>query len=121
MDRHHPVGHSQSRERLIDSRHDQLDVRAARLRFRRPGPRDGAPVRLTDREREIVRLVAEGLTNGEIGGWLFLSPRTVQSHVATAMEKLASPSRTGLAVAAIRRGLIPLHPAADRDRPPTNG
>lgn len=79
------------------------------------------PVRLTDREREIVRLVAEGLTNGEIGGWLFLSPRTVQSHVATAMEKLASPSRTGLAVAAIRRGLIPLHPAADRDRPPTNG
>lgn len=64
---------------------------------------------LTDREREITALVRDGLTNAEIGRQLYLSPRTVQSHIATAMDKLAVGSRTGLAVGAIRLGLVPLH------------
>ncbi|MEV4423576.1 response regulator transcription factor [Patulibacter sp. NPDC049589] len=68
---------------------------------------------LTARELEITGLVCEGLTNGEIGARLYLSPRTVQSHLATAMEKLGVSSRTALAVQAIRRGVVPLFPDQD--------
>lgn len=75
-----------------------------------PWRADDRPIpTLTDREREITALVREGMTNAEIGRELYLSPRTVQSHIATAMDKLAVGSRTGLAVRAIRLGLVPLH------------
>lgn len=75
---------------------------------------------LTEREREITALVCEGLTNVQIGARLYLSPRTVQSHIATAMDKLGVSSRTALAVHAIRRGLVPLYPGTD-ERPRRRG
>lgn len=52
---------------------------------------------LTTREGEIARLIAAGLTNREIADRLFLSPRTVQTHVANMLRKLELPSRSALA------------------------
>lgn len=55
---------------------------------------------LTDREREILRLVAEGLTDVQIGERLVLSPHTVHRHVANARIKLGVRSRGAAAAAA---------------------
>jgi DNA-binding NarL/FixJ family response regulator len=62
--------------------------------------------RLTDREREVLQLVAEGRTNQEIADLLILSMKTVLGHRAKIMEKLDIHSRTDLVKYAIRRGLI---------------
>jgi DNA-binding NarL/FixJ family response regulator len=61
---------------------------------------------LTDREREVMALVAEGLTNDEIAGRLFLSPATARTHVSRAMIKLGARDRTQLVVLAYERGLV---------------
>jgi DNA-binding NarL/FixJ family response regulator len=61
---------------------------------------------LTDREREVLRLVAEGLTTPEIAEALNLSVNTVQTHRRHIMEKLNLHSRVELIKYAIRRGLI---------------
>lgn len=61
---------------------------------------------LTDREREIVALVAKGLTNKEIARMLSISDRTVQGHLANTYGKLGVNSRTEAATCAIRLGLI---------------
>lgn len=62
---------------------------------------------LSVREVEVVQLVAGGATNDEIAARLVLSPRTIQSHVKSAMEKTATRNRTELAVLAVRAGLVP--------------
>jgi DNA-binding CsgD family transcriptional regulator len=59
---------------------------------------------LTPSELEVVRLAAEGLTNPQIGQRLFISPRTVQTHLAHAFRKLDISSRVELAAEAARRG-----------------
>lgn len=56
-------------------------------------PRNQVPAGLTQREHEICQLVAAGLTNGQIGERLFLSVRTVESHVLQARSKLRAPRR----------------------------
>lgn len=61
---------------------------------------------LTDREVEVLRLIAEGHTTAEIGELLNLSPHTVQSHRRAIMEKLNLHDRVELVKYAIRRGLI---------------
>lgn len=61
---------------------------------------------LTEREREVLTLVAEGLTNQEIAGRLFISIKTVQTHRAHILEKLNLHDRTELVRYAIRKGLI---------------
>ncbi|WP_026910093.1 LuxR C-terminal-related transcriptional regulator [Patulibacter minatonensis] len=76
---------------------------------------------LTVRELQVVTLLVEGLTNAEIGGRLYLSPRTVQSHLATAMDALGVRTRTGLAVGALRAGIVPLFPPARRAAPEARG
>lgn len=65
---------------------------------------------LSTREVAVVRLVAKGLTNDQIAAELVLSPRTVHSHVARAMRRTETTSRTQLAILALREGLAPLHP-----------
>jgi len=67
-----------------------------------PHPRIGT---LTEREAEVVGLVAEGLSNDEIAGRLFLSPATVRTHVSRAMVKLDARDRAQLVVFAVRSGL----------------
>lgn len=60
---------------------------------------------LTKREVEIVRLIARGLSNRDIGAQLLLSEKTVKNHVSRIFEKLQIPARTGVAVYAVRSGL----------------
>ncbi len=61
---------------------------------------------LTDREREVVALVAEGLSNDEIGTRLFVSSATAKTHVSRAMGKLAARDRAQLVVFAYESGLV---------------
>ena len=58
--------------------------------------RRGYGSQLSPRERDVVRLIRTGLTNREIAESLFLSPRTVEAHVARALRKLGLPSRRAL-------------------------
>ena len=60
---------------------------------------------LTDREREIVSVVAQGLSNDDIAAKLYLSPATVKTHVNRAMSKLAVRDRAQLVVLAYEAGL----------------
>jgi DNA-binding CsgD family transcriptional regulator len=60
---------------------------------------------LTPTELDVVRLVAEGLTNRQIAEKLFVSPRTVQSHLRSIFAKLGVSTRTELATQATRRDL----------------
>jgi DNA-binding NarL/FixJ family response regulator len=72
---------------------------------KQPAP-DGRLERLTDREREVMALVAEGLTNREIAQRLFVSPATAKTHVSRAMGKLGARDRAQLVVLAYESGLI---------------
>ena len=71
----------------------------------RPQAETGRP-HLTDREKEVLRLIAEGKSNKEIAEQLFLSVKTVMVHRTNIMEKLDIHSRTELVKYAIRQGLI---------------
>jgi DNA-binding NarL/FixJ family response regulator len=62
--------------------------------------------RLTEREREVLALVAEGLSNEEIARRLFLSPLTTKTHVSRIMTKLAARDRAQLVVIAYESGLV---------------
>jgi len=61
---------------------------------------------LSDREREIFQLVAEGKTNKEIAALLFISPSTVETHRARIMEKLDLHSAAEIVLYAVRRGVV---------------
>ena len=62
--------------------------------------------RLTEREREVLVLVAEGLSNEELACRLFLSPLTTKTHVSRIMTKLAARDRAQLVVIAYESGLV---------------
>ncbi|GGO26262.1 DNA-binding response regulator [Microbispora rosea subsp. aerata] len=70
---------------------------------------------LTPREREMVALVATGLSNQEIAEQMFLSPFTVRAHVQRAMTKLHARDRAQLVVIAYQTGLVQV--TADHDNP----
>jgi DNA-binding NarL/FixJ family response regulator len=72
----------------------------------KPGPQGERLTGLTDREREVMALVAEGLSNDEIGERLFISPATAKTHVSRAMVKLGARDRAQLVVAAYESGLV---------------
>jgi DNA-binding NarL/FixJ family response regulator len=74
-------------------------------RAREPGPAPDLDV-LTDREREVMGLVAEGLSNDEIARRLFVSPATAKTHVSRAMVKLGARDRAQLVVFAYESGLV---------------
>jgi DNA-binding CsgD family transcriptional regulator len=76
-----------------------------RTRGRRGRPATGWPS-LTPTELEVVRLVAEGLSNPEIGARLFMSRGTVKTHLAHVFAKLHTTNRTELAASAIDHGVV---------------
>lgn len=69
-------------------------------------PQTGALSQLTEREVEIVKLIAEGLSNKEIGEKLFISHRTVDTHRTNLMQKLGVHNIAGLVRLAIQEGLV---------------
>ncbi|GAA1935043.1 helix-turn-helix transcriptional regulator [Nocardioides marmoribigeumensis] len=83
---------------------DELGVTARPAKpARHRGP---ASTELTVREREILGLVAQGRTNGEIGKQLFISTKTVSVHVSNILAKLGAGSRTEAAAVGRDRGLL---------------
>jgi DNA-binding NarL/FixJ family response regulator len=74
-------------------------------RARRPAP-PPALDQLTDREREVMALVGEGLSNDEIAARLVVSPATAKTHVSRAMIKLGARDRAQLVVYAYEAGLV---------------
>jgi DNA-binding NarL/FixJ family response regulator len=64
------------------------------------------PETLTERELEILQLLAFGYTNREIGGRLFISPDTVKTHLEHVYQKLGASDRTAAVAEAMRRQLI---------------
>jgi DNA-binding NarL/FixJ family response regulator len=61
---------------------------------------------LTQRERDVLRLLADGHSNEEIGKRLYISPETVRTHVRKAMQKLDADTRTQAVATALRQSLI---------------
>ncbi|QJY48506.1 response regulator transcription factor [Pseudonocardia broussonetiae] len=80
---------------------------AARAKPPEPGREPGVLLaRLTDREREVVALVATGLSNDEIAARLVVSPATAKTHVSRAMVKLGVRDRAQLVVIGYESGLV---------------
>lgn len=70
---------------------------------------------LTGREQQVLALVAQGLSNAEIGGRLYLGAGTVKDHVSAILAKLGVAGRVQAALAAQRAGLLDAHDGAERD------
>jgi DNA-binding NarL/FixJ family response regulator len=73
---------------------------------RDPTELPAALVELTEREREIMRLVAEGLSNAEIAGRLVISPLTAKTHVSNVLRKVGCRDRAALVALAYEAGLV---------------
>lgn len=71
-----------------------------------PDPADADAFDLTDREREVLALIAQGLTNGQIGGELFISRSTVNFHIGNIVRKLGVETRSEALVVAAKHGLV---------------
>jgi DNA-binding NarL/FixJ family response regulator len=91
-----------SAEVVLVARTSTVSSRTVR---RTPGDGLGETV-LTNREREILALLAEGLGNKQIGGRLGISPSTVKTHLELLFEKLGVSSRAEAVAAGVRRGLL---------------
>ncbi len=74
----------------------------------RAGSKENASlfITLSEREREVLRLIADGLKNAEIASRLFISERTVKSHINNILSKLHVADRTQAAIYAWREGFM---------------
>jgi DNA-binding NarL/FixJ family response regulator len=89
---------------------------------RRPAPQAGVPpelAALTERELEVLRLIARGLSNDEIAAALVVSAATVKTHVNRVIAKLGGPSRAQLVVLAYETGWV--RPGEVTDPPAASG
>jgi DNA-binding NarL/FixJ family response regulator len=73
-------------------------------------PTDQLPVRLTEQETKVLRLVAAGMSNAEIGRELYISPKTVSVHVSNLLRKLEVRSRVQAAAWADQVGIFRRNP-----------
>jgi DNA-binding NarL/FixJ family response regulator len=78
-----------------------------RIRTVAPPPSvDAKPLeQLSERELDVLRLIADGMENAEIAETLNISPRTAKNHVSNILAKLGLPSRVQAAVYAVRQGV----------------
>lgn len=63
---------------------------------------------LSQRELDVLKLIAKGMSNDEIARTLFISPHTVKNHVSNLYRKMGMDDRTRVAITALRLGLVPL-------------
>jgi len=99
----------------------QLSPKAA-ARFLREVKATESPESLTERETEVLRLLASGLANKEIAHSLIIGEKTVKTHVSHILAKLGVPSRTQAALYAVRIGLVaPTTPALTAQKGGGNG
>lgn len=98
----------------IHEQHEQIQMLEASLRTTSQDRRKESPSEtteennfgLTGREIEVLKLMAEGYTNNEISGMLFISPHTVKSHIINIFNKLSVSDRTQAAVLATQNNII---------------
>jgi len=91
---------------------DEISVNDVLMQAKQPEGKTGYDT-LTPREREVLQLIAEGLSNQGIGDELVISVKTVEAHRAHIMTKLNAKNRTDLIRYAIRRGLVSLDATDD--------
>ena len=89
---------------VIESDEDYCDPEVAAPR--RDDDRQWGPWSLTQRELEVLQLLAEGATNGEISQRLYISPKTTKNHLAAIFQKLDVTNRTHALVRAVVMGLV---------------
>jgi DNA-binding NarL/FixJ family response regulator len=82
------------------------DSRGREVSTQRVDDRQWGPWSLTQRELEVLQLLAEGSTNGEISQRLYISPKTTKNHLAAIFQKLDVTNRTHALVRAVVMGLV---------------
>jgi DNA-binding NarL/FixJ family response regulator len=87
-----------------------LDARAVSAVCAVAGQRVSArrdwPARLTDREIDVLRLIARGATKKQVGAALFISPATAHTHIVHIYEKIGAATRAGAALFAMENDLL---------------
>jgi len=92
--------------RSLGAEHEAGRAESIRTSASRPSGGDGVAAQITRRERDVLRLLADGLTNRQIADRLVVSEHTVHRHVTNILRKLRLPSRTAAAAYAVRTGLL---------------
>ncbi|MFM9377688.1 MadR family response regulator transcription factor [Gordonia sp. VNK21] len=92
--------------RAVSTGGSALDPRSATIVMRTMAGERNVSEELTEREREVLRLLAGGLSNAEIGRRLFISESTVKFHIRNLIHKLGVTKRTDAVYVASKRGLI---------------
>lgn len=94
--------------RTVNSGHSYIQSSMAReliTEFKRMKSGDDNPNQLSEREKEVLKLVAKGMVNKDIAGALFISEKTVKNHISSIFRKLDVQDRTKAAVFAIKHHL----------------
>jgi DNA-binding CsgD family transcriptional regulator len=101
-----------ARELAADARagrldHDAVDAVLAEVGRAEPAGRRVRPAGLSEREAEVLALVASGCTNTEVAGRLFISRRTAEHHVQHIYAKIGVSTRAAAALFAVQHGIVP--------------